>query len=55
MKNLLIVVVDATLDVLNADGHDPYETFVITALIWYAKDLGSLYVVSLPSSLCFKV
>ncbi len=40
---------------LNVDGHDPYETFVVTTWIWYAKDLGPLYVVSLPSSLCFKV
>ncbi len=24
-KNLLIIVVDTTLDVLNVDGHNPYE------------------------------
>jgi hypothetical protein len=54
-ENLLVVVVDAALDVLNVDGHDPYETFIVTTWIWYAKDLGPLYVVSLPSGLCFKV
>ncbi len=54
-KNLLVVIVDAALDVLNVDGHIPYETFVVTAWIWYAKDLGPLYVMSLPSGLCFKV
>ncbi len=53
MENLLVVVVDAALDVPNVDGHYTYETFVVW--IWYAKDLGPLYVVSLPSSLCFKV
>jgi hypothetical protein len=45
---MLVIVVDATLD-------DPYETFVVTTWIWYAKDFGPLYVVSLPSGLCFKV
>jgi hypothetical protein len=54
MKNLLVIVVDTVLDVLNVDGHDPYEIFVVTTWIWYAKDLGPLYVVNLPSSLCFK-
>ena len=54
-KNLLVIVVDAALDVLNVDGHDPYETFVVTTWIWYAKDLGPLYVASLSSGLCFKV
>jgi hypothetical protein len=38
MKKLLIVIVDAALDVLNVDGHNPYETFLVTAWIWYAKD-----------------
>ncbi len=54
-KNLLVIVIDATLDVLDVDGHDPYETFVVTTWIWYAEDVGPLYVVSLSSSLCFKV
>jgi hypothetical protein len=54
-KNLLVIIVDATLDILNVDGHNPYETFVLTAWIGYAKDLGPLYVMSLPSGLCFKV
>jgi hypothetical protein len=54
-KNLLVVIVDASLDVLNVDGHDPDETFVVNTWIWYAKDLGPLYVMSLPSGLCFKV
>ncbi len=54
-KNLLVIVIDATLDVLNVDGHNPYETFVVTTWIWYAEDFGPLYDVSLPSSLCFKV
>ncbi len=54
-KNLLVIVVDTTLDVLNVDGHNPYETFVVTTWIWYAKDFGPFYVVSLPSGLCFKV
>jgi hypothetical protein len=54
-KNLLVIVIDAALDVLDVDGHDPYETFVLTTWIWYAKDFGPLYVVSLPSGLCFKV
>jgi hypothetical protein len=54
-KNLLVIVVNATLDVLNVDGHNPYETFVVTTCIWYAEDFGPLYVVSLPSGLCFKV
>ena len=54
-KNLLDIVVDATLDVLNVDGHNPYETFVVTAWVWYAKDLSLFYVMSLPSGLCFKV
>ncbi len=54
-KNLLIIIVDAALDVLNVDGHNPYETFIVTAWIWYAKDLGPLYVMSLSSGLCFKV
>ncbi len=54
-KNLLVVVVDAALDILNVDGHNPYETFVVTTWIWIAKDLGPFYVVSLPSGLCFKV
>jgi hypothetical protein len=55
MKKLLVVIVDTALDVLNVDGHNPYETFIVTAWIWYAKDLGPLYVMSLPSGLCFKV
>ncbi len=55
MKNLLVIVVDATLDVLNVDGHDPYETFVVTTWIWYAKVFGPICVVSLPRGLCFKV
>jgi hypothetical protein len=55
LKNLLVLIVDAALDVFNVDGHDPYETFIVSTLIWYAKDLGPLYVMSLPSSLCFKV
>ncbi len=54
-KNLLVIVIDATLDVLDVDGHDPYETFVVTTWIWCAKDFSPLYVVSLPSGLCFKV
>ncbi len=55
MKNLLFIVVDTLLDVLNVDGHDPYETFVVTTWILYAEDFGPLYIVSLPSGLCFKV
>ncbi len=55
MKNLLVIVVDVARDILNVDGHNPYETFVEATCIWYAKDLGPLYFVSLPSSLCFKV
>jgi hypothetical protein len=51
-KNLIVILVDAALNVLNVDGHDPYET---TTWIWYAKDLGPLYVLSLSSGLCFKV
>jgi hypothetical protein len=39
MKNLLVIIVDAALGVLNVDGHDPYETFVVTTWIWYAKKL----------------
>ncbi len=54
-KKLLVVIVDPALDVLNVDGHDPDETFVVTAWIWYAKELGSLYVMNLLSGLCFKV
>jgi hypothetical protein len=54
-KNLPIIIVDAALDVVNVDGHNPYEAFVVTAWIWYAKDLGPLYVMSLLNSLCFKV
>ncbi len=54
-KNLLGIIVDAALDVLNVDGHDPYETFVVTTWIWDAKDLDPLYVMSLPSDFCFKV
>ncbi len=54
-KNLLVIVVDAALDILNVDGHNSYETFAVTTWIWYAKDLGPLYVLSLLSSLCFKV
>ncbi len=54
-KNLLVIVIDATLDILNVDGQDPYETFVVTTWIWYAEDFVPLYVVSLPSGLCFKV
>jgi hypothetical protein len=54
-KNLLVIVIDTTLDVLDVDGHDPYETVVVTTWIWYAKDFVPLYVVSLPSGLCFKV
>jgi hypothetical protein len=54
-NNLLVIVIDTTLDVLDVYGHDPYETFVVTTWIWYAKDFSSLYVVSLPSGLCFKV
>ncbi len=54
-KSLLVIIVEATLDVLNVDGHNPYETFVVTAWIWYAKDLGPLYVMSLPSGICFKI
>ncbi len=54
-KNLLVIVVDATLEVFDVDGHDPYKTFVVTTWIWYAEDFGPLYVVSLPSGLCFKV
>ena len=52
MKNLLVIVVDATLDLFDVDGHDPY---VVTTWIEYAEDYGPLYVVSLPSGLCFKV
>ena len=29
-KNLLVIVIDTTLDVPDVDGHDPYETFVVT-------------------------
>jgi hypothetical protein len=54
-KNLLAIVVDATLDVFDVNGINPYVTFVKTTWIWYAKDFGPLYVVSLPSGLCFKV
>ncbi len=54
-KNLLLVVVGAALEVIYVDDHDPYETFVVTTWIWYAKDLGPVYVVSLRSSHCFKV
>jgi hypothetical protein len=35
-KNLLVIIVDAALDVLNVDGHKPYETFLVTAWMWYA-------------------
>jgi hypothetical protein len=52
VKDLLAIIVDAALDVLNVDGHNPYETFIVNA---WAKDLGPLYVMSLPSGLCFKV
>jgi hypothetical protein len=54
-KNLLVIVVGTLLDELNVDGHDPYKTFVVTTWIWYSEDFGPLYVVSLPSGLCFKV
>ncbi len=54
-KNLLVLVIDATLDVLDVDGQDSHETFVVTAWICYAEDFSPLYVVSLPSSLCCKV
>jgi hypothetical protein len=54
-KNLFVIIIDATLDLLNVDGPDPYKSFVVTTWIWYAKDLGPLYVMSLPSGLCFKV
>jgi hypothetical protein len=55
MKNLLVIIVDAALDVLSVDGNNPYKSFVVTTWIWYAKGLGPLYVMSLLSSLCFKV
>ncbi len=54
-KNLLVIIVDPALEALNVDGNNPYETFVVTAWNWYAKNLDPLYVMSLPSSLCFKV
>jgi hypothetical protein len=54
-KNLLVIIVDAAQDILNVDGHNPYETFVVTTWIWYAKDLDPLYTMSLPSGLCLKV
>jgi hypothetical protein len=55
MKNLLVIVVDATLDVINVDGRNPNETIVVTTWIWYAKDFCPLYLVSMPSGLCFNV
>jgi hypothetical protein len=55
MKNLLVIIIDATLDVLNVDGHNPYNSFVVTTWIWYAKNLGPFHVMSLLSGLCFKV
>jgi hypothetical protein len=33
MKNLLVIVVDAALDVLIVDDHNPYETFIVTTWI----------------------
>ncbi len=33
LKNLLVIVIDTTLDVLDVDGHNPYETFVVTTCI----------------------
>ncbi len=27
-KNLLVIIVDAALDILNVDGHNSYETFI---------------------------
>ncbi len=32
-NNLLVILVDAALDVLDADGHDPYDSFVVTTWI----------------------
>ena len=32
-KNLLVIVVDATLDVLDIDGYNPYETFIVSTWI----------------------
>jgi hypothetical protein len=55
MINLLVIIVNAALDILNVDDHDPYETFIVIAWIWYAKDLSPLYEMSLPNKLCFKV
>ncbi len=54
-KKLLVITIDATLDALNVDGHNPYKSFLVTTWIWYAKDLSPLYVMSLPSGLCFKI
>ncbi len=54
-KNLFGIINDTTLDVLYVDGHDPYQSFVVVTWIRYAKDPGPLYVMSLPSGLCFKV
>jgi hypothetical protein len=54
-KNLPVNIIDATLDVINVDSHDPYKSFIVTTWIWYAKDLGPLYGMSLPSGLCFKI
>ncbi len=50
-----VIVVGAALDILNVDGQDPYDAFVVTTWIWSAIDLGPLYEVSLPSGLCFEV
>ncbi len=46
-ENLPVIIVDATLEVLNVDGHNPYETFVVTTWIWYAcpRPIGPIYVV----------
>jgi hypothetical protein len=33
MKNLLVIIVDAALDLLNVDGHDPNETFIVATWI----------------------
>jgi hypothetical protein len=54
-KNLFVIITDATLDILDVDGHNPYKSFVVTTWIRYAKDLGPLYVMSIPSGLCFKI
>ncbi len=54
-KHLFVIVVDATLDVLDIDGYNPLVPLKGATWIRYSEDLVQLYEMSLPSSLCFNI